>query len=393
MCAPIRPFASLFCVAFHLMNSSLFSIGMFPWLCLTQMPLFFERDWPRKWILFFTKGIQSENVKLNTITRNTKTQNKFWKRVITSFLLIYCSLQAALPYSHSLTPGYNTWTDGPYGYSWDMMIHAWNTVRTSVRVRDNPSGQEYFVDAKAFSYSDRWSKHADMAHQFAKCIEKHVITDSVSNHQSALKSDNISIYFDVWCSLNGRFQQRIFDPYVDILDAPWSPWQPTNWVLPIISSLITKRMEIREIRKSISNINNSSDVMFFADFPGFEVEHKVPDELKDVSLVVIQGDVILHTNNNSSGFALQKGMKVPIDSGERHRITTLGKMESATMYEFTNTSLVIEDNDNTPRSISLVPHMWIVLCKRCLNYDRFIRNIVYSIWIEIRFLILKHLNI
>lgn len=384
MYAPFRPWASLFCVAFHLMNSTLFSIGMFPWVCLAQMPLFFERDWPRKWSLF---AIKSKNKVKCTVDNNTKRQsiskNICWRRSITAMLIVYCSLQAALPYSHSLTPGYNTWTEGPYGYSWDMMIHSWNTVRTSVRVRENSNGQDYYLDSKSFAYTDRWSKHADMAHQFVKCIKERLIQDRKSNQQSPLKSGNVSIFLDVWCSLNGRFQQRIFDPNIDLLTAPWSPWQESGWVLPIISSLLPRRTEITELSKIIISNNNSSDVMFIADFPGFEVEHQVPEELKEVSLKVLQGEVVLHMQN-SPEMVLQTGMKARIESGVRHVVRTRGVQESGTMYEFYNQTLVIEEAKITRNAFSLVTQMCMVFKKRFKNYERFIRNVVYSLIFEIR---------
>jgi len=44
--------------------------------------------------------------------------------------------------------GYNNWTHGLYGYSWDMMVHSWNTILILPRVVDNHSGQEMFLDAE-----------------------------------------------------------------------------------------------------------------------------------------------------------------------------------------------------------------------------------------------------
>lgn len=384
-----RPWASLFCVAFHLMNSSLFSIGMFPWVCLTQMPLFFERDWPRKWALFKTK--QKQKIKVihekhfpnSTNKRKPQLENYKWTRTKTCSLFIYCSLQAVLPYSHFLTPGFNTWTDGPYGYSWDMMMHAWNTVRTSVRVRDNTSGEDFFLNAKSFAYSDRWSKHADMAHQFVKCVNQQLVQDHFTNHQSPLHSSNVSIYLDVWCSLNGRFQQRIFDPYVDILTAPWSPWQPTNWVLPIISSLLPKRSQVQKLSKLINYDNKASDVMFFGDFPGFAVEHRVSEELKEVSMTLMQGKVTLQ-KLNSPEIVLTTGMKVPIDSGKPYMVRTLGDNESGIMYEFSNHTLLREIDISAQRNgARVVSYTWMLLSKRCKNYERFLRNIVFSVFSEI----------
>ncbi|KAG8225022.1 hypothetical protein J437_LFUL006033 [Ladona fulva] len=43
-----RPVAMFFCASFHLMNSRMFTIGMFPYVCLATMPLFCHMDWPRQ---------------------------------------------------------------------------------------------------------------------------------------------------------------------------------------------------------------------------------------------------------------------------------------------------------------------------------------------------------
>ena len=44
----IRGVAYLICVAFHLTNSVLFNIHVFPWFMIFATTLFFEPDWPRK---------------------------------------------------------------------------------------------------------------------------------------------------------------------------------------------------------------------------------------------------------------------------------------------------------------------------------------------------------
>lgn len=48
-------------------------------------------------------------------------------------------------------------------------------------------------------------------------------------------STNLSIYMDVWCSLNGRFQQRIFDPNVDMLTVDWHPLKPVSFLMPLLT--------------------------------------------------------------------------------------------------------------------------------------------------------------
>lgn len=68
---------------------------------------------------------------------------------------------------------------------------------------------------KMWVKSHRWSSHADMALQYGNCVQKRLAAQGI----------NISaLHLDVWKSLNGRFHQRVFDPTINILKAPWSPW-------------------------------------------------------------------------------------------------------------------------------------------------------------------------
>jgi vitamin K-dependent gamma-carboxylase len=43
-----RPAGLFFGSMFHLMNSQMFHIGMFPWTMLATMPFFLRSDWPRR---------------------------------------------------------------------------------------------------------------------------------------------------------------------------------------------------------------------------------------------------------------------------------------------------------------------------------------------------------
>lgn len=83
-----------------------------------------------------------------------------------------------------------------------------------------------------------------------------------------LLSDNISIYVDVWCSMNGRFTQRIFDPRVDILTAEWSPLRKVSYLLPLLDEALDWRTDLERMKKEVHSWNNYSDVIFLADFPG-----------------------------------------------------------------------------------------------------------------------------
>lgn len=143
------------------MNARLFSIGMFPWVCLAELPLFYDRSWPK--LLNNRNSSELKPTKLQNQRKYSQTI-KFRQKFVVCLILLYCSSQAFLPYSHFITVGYNGWTNGIYGYSWDMMIHAWDTTLTIVEIVDHTNDDHHFLHPNAFSVNDRWTKHPDMVH-------------------------------------------------------------------------------------------------------------------------------------------------------------------------------------------------------------------------------------
>ncbi|XP_049299327.1 vitamin K-dependent gamma-carboxylase [Anopheles funestus] len=404
---PTRRVATLFASAFHLMNSRLFHIGMFPWVCLSQLPLYYSFSWPRS-ILF------ANNAQISL--KNEHTQEESWERVghpenkrkhnhhrrkwTMVTMLAYCSLQLFLPYSHFLTKGYNNWTNGLYGYSWDMMVHAWDTIMIGIRVvdRQNPE-RVHYVEPFAFTDNDRWTKHADMAVQFARCIERNIQQEAPKIWTTATGPSsigvpahpNVSIYFDIWCSMNGRFQQRIFNPNVDILQAPWSPFEPVEWVLPLLHQFSALRDTlIRRKTDEVLGWSNHSDVLFIADFPGLTLRNYVGEDLYNVSLTVLQGTVryeaSLDEDVPKSSEILHTGQSASLPAGTFHAIETIGGKPSCYMYTYVNRTKELEASRNGADAISNPPAMLPLgdeLLHRWENFVRFLQHVGNSLLYEL----------
>ncbi len=64
------------------------------------------------------------------------------------------------------------------------------------------------------------------------------------------------------------FLARLFDPRVNILEAEWSAFRPTKWLLPLLVDLSDWRGKLHEIEQGVRNTSNNTDVVFIADFPG-----------------------------------------------------------------------------------------------------------------------------
>lgn len=362
----------ILCAAFHLMNYRLFSIGMFPWVCLAELPLFYDRSWPK----IFWKNLLRRNVGKKRMQspkkclRLVKPKEKF----VVSLIILYCFAQMFLPYSHFITEGYNSWTNGIYGYSWDMMIHAWDTTLTTVEIVDHNSNRHHFLHPNSFSVNDRWTKHPDLAYQYAQCIQRNLI-----HEQKSIDPRNISIHFDAWSSLNSRFQQRMFDPKVDMLKVEWSPFRKVLWHKPLLQKFTSKRKQMQIITEQVLNWNNFSDVMFVADFPDQTMESFISSDLDNVTLTVLDGAVVYQPQRLGPAYKLVKDQSVQVIPGKFHRVTTTSSSPSSFMYTYLNRTMENGGALRTDEINKSIFPIWNEFTKRANNMMQFFRNIQNSI--------------
>ncbi|KAG5678096.1 hypothetical protein PVAND_007798 [Polypedilum vanderplanki] len=364
-----RRIATFFAIAFHLMNSRLFNIGMFPFVCVVQLPLFYEHNWPRTlWrklkcsscrptdernekrvVLERTLSFSNDTKKMEEVEFRSKKRCTLKEKFTTLLILIYCCLQLLLPYSHSLTKGYSNWRH-LYGYSWDMMMSEWSTMLVSVRIVDNGNNKQHFMEPLAFSDSYRWTQYPDMTYQYAQCINQNLIRDFYENPNTLLSSDNFSIYFDIWSSLNGRFQQRVYNPTVDLVRSEWHPFVEPSFILPLLSDLTHLKREIEEISREVYSWSNSSDLLFIADFPGLSLDNYIPPIMDNVTLTVLSGIVKFEQENDTSTITLSQGQSIHVKSGVFHKVTTVSDTPSYFLYTYINSTHQFNDVQNSAES-------------------------------------------
>ena len=119
-----RPVGLFFGAMFHLMNSQMFHIGMFPWTMLATLPFFFRSDWPRRlsrampacFAYFlplrddpkvnarFTERSENENTVAEQ--RADECEQRFFyikKTFLIGLASFYVIVQLFLPWSHFIT--------------------------------------------------------------------------------------------------------------------------------------------------------------------------------------------------------------------------------------------------------------------------------------------------
>ncbi|CAG2115458.1 unnamed protein product [Medioppia subpectinata] len=345
-----RFFAYFFCLLFNSMNSRLFSIGMFPYVMIAIMPVFSAPDWPKQLILMFKtkilKSVQKDSQR-KVVTTHEKSkyfakQKALTKKEKITWILImgYLSTQLFLPHSHWITKGYNTWTNGLYGYSWDMMVHNWRHIHTTVTVVDK-SMRKFYLNPETWTKSMRWSHHSDMVKQYALCAHKRLIKE--------FNITDPSIHIDSWISLNGRFAQRVYDPRVDLVRAEWSPFKRPDWVLPILSHLTDWRHRLKQYEHNLYKQNDYNSVIFIADFPGLTLNNYIGSEFGNTSLTVLKGWLKIEVDDDHYTRIMSAGDHMTLPVKRFHRVTPIKSEAAAYMFTHINaTNSLVNDIQSKP---------------------------------------------
>jgi vitamin K-dependent gamma-carboxylase len=228
---PTRLLACLFVLFFHLTNSQLFSIGIFPWFMLAVTPLFFPADWLRQaghWLGLTSSPsapLPTSMVKATTSVRYLSTA----QRVTVALLGLYVIFQLAMPFRHLLYPGNVHWTEEGHNFSWHMKLRD-KSGQTNFLVRDPASGQRWLIHNQEYLSSRQISKMStrpDMILQFAHYL---------AQGYRAKGYPQAEVYARAIVSLNGRPAQLLIDPAVNLAAQPRNLW-PAPWILPLRTAL------------------------------------------------------------------------------------------------------------------------------------------------------------
>lgn len=119
---------------FHVGNSWLFSIGIFPWLAFLSSLLFFEPNWARCVYLKLQKKFPKIFRIFCSSQANFPKDTPPIQKGVLSFLLLYFVLQILLPFRHWLYQGPVNWTEEGQKFSWRM------------KLRDKQCGNFFFYE-------------------------------------------------------------------------------------------------------------------------------------------------------------------------------------------------------------------------------------------------------
>ncbi|MEM9143313.1 MAG: HTTM domain-containing protein [Bacteroidota bacterium] len=211
---PTRKAAFVFSIFFHLFNSIVFQIGIFPYLSLAFCVFFFDPETIRK--LFLKKKVPYTDNVLDVPA---------YKNAVVALGGIYFLAQVLLPLRHHTIPDDVLWTEEGHRLSWRMMLRS-RSGRIQFKVVDRENGESHWVrldDYLTKKQKRRIATYPDFIWQFAQYLKK----------DYAQKGKQVSVYaVNSKVSVNGKPYKAFIDPKVDLAQVPWNPFGHHPWILP-----------------------------------------------------------------------------------------------------------------------------------------------------------------
>ena len=210
---PTRKIAFALSIFFHLFNSYVFRIGIFPYLSLAFCVFFFEPQTIRN--LFLKK----KSVEIPSVP-NLPKHHKWAVAVIFTYLVI----QALLPLRHHTIPDNVLWTEEGHRLSWRMMLRS-RSGFTRFKVVNNRTKDTTSINLDDYLTKKQLRKvgaYPDFIWQFAQYLKK----------EHLKKGEHVSVYVTGKCKVNAGKYQPLIDPTVDLAAVPWKHFSHNEWILP-----------------------------------------------------------------------------------------------------------------------------------------------------------------
>lgn len=210
---PTRKYAFMASVFFHLFNSVIFQIGIFPYLSLAFSLFFFSSEKVQKLFLKKKPYYTSKNVSIPKL-----------KTPLIIGFLIYFIIQIGLPLRHHFIEDNVLWTEEGHRLSWRMMLRVKNG-QTSYWVENKETGDRTRINLRNYLSSKQRrsaSTKPDVMWQFAQHLK----------YKFKEQGQDVAVYIKSKVSVNGKPYKIFINPDIDIANVEWQVFKHSNWILP-----------------------------------------------------------------------------------------------------------------------------------------------------------------
>lgn len=205
-----RLLGALVITLFHLINHEMFYIGIFPWFMMFATAIYFPPEKLRFWKKYDEQKPQTFDI----------SKLALWG------VGIYLFIQLSVPFRHYLFDGNVNWTEEGHRFAWHMKLRGKSGNGNFVIVY--PKTKEIkVVDLEEHLTTRQQRKmksRPDMILQFVRYLKKEYDKNG---------ENNIEIYANVLCSLNGRPEADLIDSSIDLTKVEYPFYKKAEWILPL----------------------------------------------------------------------------------------------------------------------------------------------------------------
>ncbi|TYA52399.1 HTTM domain-containing protein [Formosa maritima] len=210
---PTRKWAFFASIFFHLFNSFIFQVGIFPYLSLAFTLFFFD-----------PKTIHNIFLKNKPFYNGDEVIIPSYKNPLIAVFSIYFAIQIALPLRHHFIVDDVLWTEEGHRLSWRMMLRskqgfAMYKVVNNKTLKPTNINLNDFLSNKQIHLA---STKPDVIWQFSQRLKDIY----------AKNGEDVSVYVDSKISINGKPYKQLINPNVDIASVPWQVFKHCDWILP-----------------------------------------------------------------------------------------------------------------------------------------------------------------
>ena len=211
-----RKAAFIISIFFHLFNSVVFQIGIFPYLMIASCVFFFDPNSVRK--TFFKK-----KPAINFSQNSTVQFSKKHYAIMLVFGL-YFAHQIYLPLRHHLYKGDVFYTEEGHRLSWRMMLRYKQGTLT-FKVHSPANDSTWLVNPRHFvsiRQARSMAGKPDMIWQMAQYLDKQYAIQGI---------EDVEVRAESFVRLNRGEKVRLIDENIDLTKVKWQPFKHSEWIL------------------------------------------------------------------------------------------------------------------------------------------------------------------
>ena len=218
-----RAIAFILVIIFHLLTRVLFPIGMFPYIMIVSVLIFFDNNFHNKILQWISKilRIQKERFDNQSTLNIVQTKSHQFKLQL---IVVFFVFQLLIPFRYLLYPGELFWTEEGYRFSWRVMLME-KAGNAQFKIKDSSTGKMFYVDNTQFLTSFQEKQMAtqpDFILEYAHFLE---------NYYSRKNITSPEVYVESFVALNGRRSMRFIDNEVNLAKEK-ETFKPKTWILP-----------------------------------------------------------------------------------------------------------------------------------------------------------------